>query len=338
MITIVRALGVILLCTAIVPSSVAGQPIETLGTRAAGFGGAFVAVADDASAVYWNPAGLASGAFFSLLVDRASAKIAPADQSQGSSRSGAAIVLSTPPLGLSYYRLRQTAAFPATVPAAESGQGQDPQQRKDFRVETLITHHAGVTLVQSLTEGIAVGATLKVVRGVAATGVASNTTRDALLDQDDLIGRASNTADADLGLMGSLGIVRAGLTVRNVREPEFGSAGNGEALKLTRQVRVGVAFLPLQNWLMAVDFDLTRRPDPLGETRNFATGLEGRIQARVTVRGGLRINTVGETGRRPVLSGGASFAVFGSTFLDAHVTRGSEEGDRGWGFAGRVLF
>jgi hypothetical protein len=338
MITIVRALGVALICTAIVPSSAVGQPIETLGTRAAGFGGAFVAVADDASAVYWNPAGLATGAFFSLLVDRTSAKIAPDDQLPGSSRSGAVIALSTPPLGLSYYRLRQTAAFRAEVHTAELDPSQGRQELDDFRVETLITHHAGVTVVQSLAEGIAVGATLKVVRGVAATAVATSATRDALLDHNDLIGRASNTADADVGLMASLGLVRAGLTIRNVREPEFESAGNGETLKLARQVRAGIAFLPLQNWLMAVDLDLTRRRDPFGETRSFATGLEGRIQARVTLRGGVRINTVGETGRRPVLSGGASFAVFGSTFVDGHVTRGSQHGDRGWGVSARVLF
>ena len=37
------------------------------GSRAAGMGGAFVAVADDASAVYWNPAGFAAGSFFSLV-------------------------------------------------------------------------------------------------------------------------------------------------------------------------------------------------------------------------------------------------------------------------------
>ena len=32
-------------------------------------GGAFVGVADDASAIYWNPAGLAAGSYFSLVVD-----------------------------------------------------------------------------------------------------------------------------------------------------------------------------------------------------------------------------------------------------------------------------
>ena len=41
------------------PAAAAGaQSFETVGTRAQGMGGAFVGVADDASAVYWNPAGL----------------------------------------------------------------------------------------------------------------------------------------------------------------------------------------------------------------------------------------------------------------------------------------
>ena len=50
--------------------SAAAQTFEVVGTRAAGMGGAFVAVADDASATYWNPAGLALGHMFSLVVDR----------------------------------------------------------------------------------------------------------------------------------------------------------------------------------------------------------------------------------------------------------------------------
>ena len=72
--------------------------------------GAFVAVTDDASAVYWNPAALASGAFFSLLIDRTSAEATldePVD-SRGGSRSGTVLALSTPPFGLAYYRLRST--------------------------------------------------------------------------------------------------------------------------------------------------------------------------------------------------------------------------------------
>src|SRR5262245_15106390 len=45
------------------------QIFESIGTRAQGMGGAFVAVADDATATWWNPAGLASGAYFNGLLE-----------------------------------------------------------------------------------------------------------------------------------------------------------------------------------------------------------------------------------------------------------------------------
>ena len=55
-------LGAVFFSLAAAPAD--AQSFEALGSRAQGMG-AFVAVADDASAVYWNPAGLASGAYFS---------------------------------------------------------------------------------------------------------------------------------------------------------------------------------------------------------------------------------------------------------------------------------
>ena len=40
-----------------------------VGTRASGMAGAFVAVADDATAVYWNPAGVGTGSIVSVVLD-----------------------------------------------------------------------------------------------------------------------------------------------------------------------------------------------------------------------------------------------------------------------------
>src|SRR4051812_15263428 len=117
------------------PAAAQGQPV---GVRAAGMGGAFTAVADDGSAVYWNPAGLASGAFFSLVLDR----------NTGDEGSAALLALSTPPLGLSYYR----------TATGELGSGR----------HSLVAHHAGATVVQSVGGRMSVGATLKLVRGVTS--------------------------------------------------------------------------------------------------------------------------------------------------------------------------
>ena len=108
-----------------------------MGVRAAGMSGAFTAVADDASAVFWNPGGLAKGAFFGLLIDRNTAD-------EG---SAGAIALVTPAVGLSYYR---------------TATGELLGNREGF-----VTHNAGLTIVHSLTNSISVGTTWKLVQGEA---------------------------------------------------------------------------------------------------------------------------------------------------------------------------
>ena len=193
-------------------ATASAQSFDPVTTRAAGMAGAFVAVTDDASAVYWNPAALASGAFFSLLIDRTSAEATldePAD-SRGGSRSGTTLALSTPPFGLSYYRLRSTWISPS------------PTQNGMSVSETLITHHTGATLVHSLTRGLSVGATLKLVRGIAtSTEVPSGSIDDLLDEANDLVGEATNKFDADVGVSVVAGTLRAGLTMRNVTSPSL---------------------------------------------------------------------------------------------------------------------
>src|ERR1044072_9322754 len=50
------------------------QLFESVGIRAQGMAGAFVAVADDATASWWNPAGLGTGAYFSTVIESGSTK------------------------------------------------------------------------------------------------------------------------------------------------------------------------------------------------------------------------------------------------------------------------
>src|SRR5688572_20259568 len=107
--------------------SAAAQSFDGPGARAAGMG-AFVAVADDASAVYWNPAGLASGAYFSLVLDRTEGDSTPDGGDRGAKRSSWLLALSAPVVGLSYYRLRSSTFSP--VGAGAPGLS---------RVESLVT-------------------------------------------------------------------------------------------------------------------------------------------------------------------------------------------------------
>lgn len=145
--TVVAVLG---LLTLNVPAVRAQSPAP-VGVRAAGMGGAFTAVADDGTAPYWNPAGLASGAYVGLTVD-----VNSLDR-----RSGTFIGLATPPLGLSYFR---TATSTVGTDSDRNGGGQN-----------VVVHHAGVTVVQSIGDtGLAAGATLGVVHGNGATAFAAD--------------------------------------------------------------------------------------------------------------------------------------------------------------------
>ncbi len=97
---------------ALVPALAAGQGVEAVGMRALGMGGAFVAVADDASATYWNPAGLVTGSMVSAVAEVARGEFegAPVGGANppmsGFAGQGSTLVaLGTWPVGATFYRL-----------------------------------------------------------------------------------------------------------------------------------------------------------------------------------------------------------------------------------------
>jgi hypothetical protein len=326
----VRTCGALLVVLLILcPAPLGAQAVDTVGTRARGMGNAFVGVADDASAVYWNPAGLAGGAFFSLLVDGGGAEALPAQRPEAGRRSSWLLAASMPALGLAYYRLGRDAVAEVVTPEGRA-----------VRRDALVTHHAGASLVQSLTDHIAVGVTLKGVRGIAASAVLPTTDRAQALEQASLIGRSGTRFDVDAGIMASGQFGRLGLTVRNVTEPSFdtGAAAEDRSLRLDREVRAGGSVLLLPSWRLASDVDLTRQRGPVGDVREWAVGSEAQVTRRMAARAGFRLNMAGDAGRAPALSAGGSYLVYSGLMLDAQVTGGSDAALRGWGVAGRMVF
>ncbi|HEX5475784.1 MAG TPA: conjugal transfer protein TraF [Vicinamibacterales bacterium] len=297
----------------------AGDPA---GVRAAGMGDAFVAVADDASAVYWNPAGLASGAYFSLVLDRNALQSTPSAGDPAFRQSALLFAAAMPALGLSYYRTHEVSAIPEA-----------------HRLTSLITHNAGVTLVQSLGGAVAVGTTLRVVRGVAGIAtVADATTPDALDRASDVAGAGRTKFDADLGVMATGGAIHVGLTIRNLLRPAFPLQEDAnESVRPSRQVRAGLSFSASRDWTVAVDADLTKRDAPAGPWRDAAIGAEGHIASRAWIRGGVRWNTAGSAAA-PAASLGASLRLTESLLIDAQATAGSAAAGRGWGIGTRVMF
>ena len=330
----------------LLPTSVFAQTFGALGTRAAGLGGAFVGVADDATAIYWNPAGLASGSFFSLVLDTGAAEATAEGLFAASKRSNFMIALTTPALGLGYYRLHtQSARMPLVLVANdESRSNRNLSAVGEIRLDSLVSHHAGVTVVQSVTQGVAVGATLKLVRGIAFSQLVNADTPEGALDGPaaEVLGRASNQFDADIGVVAYGGPLKVGLTVRNLREPSFESADSGPELTLERQARVGASYAVTSDWLAAADLDLTRSSDVFGERRDVALGVEGRLARRAFVRSGVRFNTLDGDGtddsRRLAYSLGGSYAVKGSVYVDGHYTTGGDRTGREWGVAARFVY
>ena len=117
-----------------------------VGTRAEGMGGAFVAVADDVSAVYWNPAGIATGATFDFQISTGR---------ESTLFVGAAL----PVLGASYYRTSQAAGFTTvSVPPDRQNGGSG-----EVHIGTFTTSNYGATVVQTIVPAVVVGTTVRAV-------------------------------------------------------------------------------------------------------------------------------------------------------------------------------
>ncbi len=132
-----------------------------LGSRAQGMAGAFVGVADDATAVYWNPAGLATATFISFVLDYGQAETVPNAglSSEGARRqTGGIMAVSAPPVGFGYYRLTDYVAGPreAAVPGVP---GREEVRRSVYALRTSVL---GVTLLQSIGDYVVVGGNAEV--------------------------------------------------------------------------------------------------------------------------------------------------------------------------------
>jgi hypothetical protein len=270
-------------------------------------GGAFVAIADDASAVYWNPAGIATGATFDLQVAKG----------PGSNLFIGAVL---PVLGVSYYRTREVTGLSTVSGSPDRQTGGSGE----VQVRTLTTTNFGVTVVQTIAPALVIGTTARVIRG----GV------------EGADGRT--TFDFDAGAMVSAWDVRFGVTARNLRGPEFQTEGG--TVRMTRQVRVGAALAPRAlptgvhgPFSLAIDADLTTTPDVRGDLRTAAAGGEYWLgKGLVGVRGGVRWSTLGDS--RRAVSGGITARLPRSVHVDGQLTRHNESDENEWTVGVRVTF
>jgi hypothetical protein len=339
-----RIISLAFLC-AIAATNAQAQTVEIAGSRALGMGGAFVAVASDSSATWWNPAGIAAGPFIDIGFARSLAE--RPDELPAARHRVSSFALATPPAAFSYYRLRITDIQPFDPTAGPAADRED--RRAGVPVRSLSASQLGFTVVRTLATGIHTGTTLKYVRGTLRHG-----REDGLTSPSDLLsagedyegGDSRGTFDLDVGLLAVGGPIRLGAVVRNVREPEFDAPGLTPdappgTFVIPRQVRLGAAFdagadggLPLT---VAFDADIRRYSTATGERRMLALGVEHWWFARrLGVRAGGRVNT--EDDRDRSASAGATVALRGGLYLDAHAVLGRATDEQGWGLATRISF
>ena len=324
-------------------STANAQAPESIGIRAQGMGGAFTAVADDATATWWNPAGLAGGAYFSMLLEVGSQHAPRTDRDASGGPAAAwrvgtrAFALALPSLGLSYYRLRVSEMQPPGSTASAPPIRQD-QGIADVSLRSLVLHQFGATIAQSVGEHLVIGSTLKLVH--ASLGASTRPRGSASLDEAEALAGAGEThAGLDMGAMVTFGRARFGLAVQNLSQPEFGSGV--DAIKLKRHARTGAALTTgtrgaIGSATLAVDADQTKTATALGDERRLAAGVEAWTTKRLGLRGGVSASTVGPS--RVSLSGGVSAAFRPGAYIDVQRTGGPEESRHGWGVAVRVTF
>ena len=296
---------------------------EVVGARALGMGGAFVAVADDPTAVVWNPAGLLGGPPAGLQIgwDAFHFRDQQAPPAARAGRiSAQSFAIGTWPVGISFVRAK--AAGIRSLPGGE------------LRTEALRTSQLGFTVLHSVTEHAVVGATVKYVRGTAVIGSASGgSASDVLESALAARGDAHGTLDVDIGIAGGSDRIRAGVTFKNLRRPGFATVG-GTPIHLERRARLGLAVVPRDGLTLAIDVDLDTADPLVGLRRTIAIGGEGRLGARLALRGGIRWHRSEST--RPIGALGGSVRLRQGFWLDGYVTRGHSRGDRGTGIALRA--
>ncbi len=333
-----------LLSFVLLAAPLAAQPSDSIGVRAQGMGGAFTAVADDATASWWNPAGMAGGAYFNALIETGTHREPPTDRTaagdlQPASRADTrSLAVALPALGVSYYRLRLSQVQPPTSTDAASGVRQDGGAT-GVRVRSMVLQQFGASVGQSLGSHLVVGSTFTLVNGGAISQLrtADTSSLDAATGLDP---SGEIHLGLDVGAMAVLGRVRLGAMVRNLTRPEFGNGS--DAFTLNRQARAGAALTTgsrgvIGTATLAVDADLTKAPTVLGDERRVAVGGEAWTLAKTFgVRAGVSVNTVGD--RRTALSAGLSAAIKKGLYADGQVTGGTDEGRRGWGVGLRVTF
>jgi hypothetical protein len=238
-------------------TTASAQIFETIGIRAQGMAGAFVALADDSTATWWNPAGIASGAYFSGIVERGYIRPPNDDKTLG-------ISFALPSLGLSYYRLSVSERVETDSPRFVDG-----------RLPTTSLNILGATFGQSLSSHFVLASTVKLVLA------------------DDISPDVDLGLMARFGALRAGFVLRhlhePDVIANGNRLAVFDRQARAGAAYVPEKQGVSLR--------AAVDGDLTTTFTAYGRSRHLAGGGELWFQQSLGLRGGMSVNTIDDRRR-----------------------------------------
>lgn len=301
-----------LLLVAAAATASAQERLFDLGPRAAAMGGAFTAVADDATAFYWNPAGYAFGSFLRAGFQWGEDRMDRGEVLHGASGPGGGPLFLDRANGLSlgFTFMGVAATFAKQTIAMRDGELVRSRALDSFDLSVSILHSLPV-------DNLVIAANLHYLDGTAfersfaASELASAERPQAIFDGARLgEGVESRTGTVDLAALyepRALGFLRFGLMWRRVVEPGF-RLPSGEEIVLPRHARAGVAVTLSPSTTLAFDVDVTRQAAALGERgfRELSLGVSRDLLERaLSLRAGLRAEAGSRAGARPAFSLGA---------------------------------
>jgi hypothetical protein len=306
------------------PASAHAQVVtfEAVGERALGMAGAFVGVADDATAVFWNPAGLVGGGPAGMTIGWHRLQVGKSDDpvAAGGRRQQATLTsLGTWPIGLSYGTINLSEVAPGGT------------ELKVFRA-----NQYAVSFLQSVLPGLVLGSTVRLIRGAQETASVGGPTLGVALASDDSLATHRHTAiDLDVAAMASAPRLRIGVILKNLRSPRFDGSISSSA-PLPRQGRIGLALLPHDGVTLAIDLDLNTVDLTGGLRQECAIGGETALGARLSVRSGVRWSLKGA--RQLTGTVGVSLKIRRALWLDGHYGQARHDEAREGGVALRAGF
>lgn len=269
----------------IIPAQAPAMEFAIVGPRAAGMGGAGVAVTTDSLATYWNPAGLAMTqtvdirtqfsvqgvdrrGLIDTIEDITSTPIASAQTQELLARINTGGSLSAVATGGLYFKgyigehaigfnLSDVATAGSFVLENFTAPGNSIFGKLAFR--GLEARQAAFSYAYAFADKtFSIGVTGKVIQGAAYIGTAAVTGGEGVTLSDKFGKPTISTAfGIDLGaIYRPSSWLQFGLVAKDLNQPKF-DAPDGTMFKLVPQIRGGVAIIPYSSLTLTGDVDMT---------------------------------------------------------------------------------